>query len=100
MAVDASAVARVTGISTQYQDMRGGSALFLPQQVAIIAQGASAVSYPDDRYQITSAVQAGRRYGFGSPIHLIAEQLFPANGDGIRSEERRVGKECRERGGL
>lgn len=83
MAVDASAVARVTGISTQYQDMRGGSALFLPQQVAIIAQGASAVTYPDDRYQITSAVQAGRRYGFGSPIHLIAEQLFPANGDGI-----------------
>lgn len=83
MAVDASAVARVTGISTQFQDTRDGAALFLPQQVAILAQGATSVTYSTDRYQITSAVQAGRRYGFGSPIHLIAEQLFPANGDGI-----------------
>lgn len=83
MAVDASAVARVLGITTQFKDLRAGGALLLPQRLAILAQGASDSVFSTDKFQITSAPQAGERYGWGSPIHLIARQLFPQNGDGI-----------------
>ncbi|MFW6031050.1 MAG: phage tail protein [Myxococcota bacterium] len=83
MAVDQSAVARVLGIETQFQDLRGGSILYLPQRIAVLAQGASESTYSTDKFQITSAAQAGDRYGWGSPIHLIARQLFPSNGDGV-----------------
>jgi phage tail sheath gpL-like len=87
MPIDASAVASATGIDVQYRDLRGGSVLFLPQQIAVFAQGANAAAHPAgyslDKFQITSAGQAGNRYGFGSPAHLIAQQLFPANGDGV-----------------
>lgn len=83
MAVDATAVARVVGIQAEFLDLRGGAAAFLPQHIAIVAQGASAATYPLTPFRITSAFQAGSRYGFGSPIHLIALQLFPPTGDGV-----------------
>lgn len=82
-AVDASAVARVLGIKTEFKDLRGGSVLFLPQRIAIVGQGNSAAVYDTTKFQITSASQAGNRYGFGSPIHLAAQQLLPVNGDGV-----------------
>ena len=82
-AVQQSAVARVVGIETKFVDLRGGRVVLLPQRVAIIAQGSSAATYSLDKKQITSAVEAGQIYGFGSPIHLIAMQLLPANGDGV-----------------
>lgn len=84
--VDASAVARVVGIDTQFEDLRAGSIQFLPQHIAIVAQGASASSgYSLQPYRITSAAQAAARYGFGSPIHLAALQLFPPTGGGVGS---------------
>lgn len=83
MPVDASAVARVTGIDTAFQDLRAGGVQFLPQTVAVFAQGSTAVSYPTTKQQVTSAVQAGNTYGYGSPIHLVCEQLLPLNGDGV-----------------
>jgi phage tail sheath gpL-like len=83
MAIDASAVARTVGIETQFRNLRAGGVLFLPQRVFILAQGASASTYNTDKFQITSATQAGKRYGWGSPIHLAARELFPPNGDGV-----------------
>lgn len=83
MGVDASAIARVTGIETVYKDLRAGGVLFLPQRVALIAQGSTASTYALTKFQITSAGQAGSKYGYGSPIHLAARQLFPVNGDGV-----------------
>lgn len=83
MSVDASAIARVLGIGTQYLDQRGANSLYLPQRVAIVAQGASASTYSTTKRQITSAAEAGSIYGFGSPIHLEALEFFPDNGDGI-----------------
>lgn len=83
MAVDATAVARVVGIQAEFLDLRGGAAAFLPQHIAIVAQGSSAVEYPLTPFRITSSFQAGLRYGFGSPIHLIALQLFPPTGGGV-----------------
>lgn len=83
MSVDASAVARVLGITTAFQDMRGSSVLFLPQRLAIVAQGATTSVYSSTKKQITSHVEAGKTYGWGSPIHLAAMQFFPDNGDGV-----------------
>jgi phage tail sheath gpL-like len=86
MSVEASAVARVLGIETQFVDLRAGAVQFLPQQIAILGQGATlSAGYPLTPYQITSAAQAAARYGFGSPIHLAALQLFPVTGGGVGS---------------
>ena len=82
-AVDASAVARVVGIKTAFKDLRGGGILFLPQRVALIGQGSTVSVYSTDKAQVTSALAVAQTYGFGSPLHLAALQLFPVNGDGV-----------------
>lgn len=81
-AIDPSAVARVVGIKTDFVNLRTGIT-FLPRHVAMIGQGNSAATYSTDKRRITSAAEAGSVYGFGSPIHLAARQLLPANGDGL-----------------
>lgn len=83
--IDASAVARVTGIDVQYKNLRGGAVVFLPQQIAVFAQGASDVVFPSTKFQETSAPAIAAKLGWGSPAHLIADELFPANGDGVGS---------------
>lgn len=82
-AVDASAVARVLGIQTVFKDLRAGGILFLPQRIAVVGQGASAATYSTTKQQFTSAAAVAAEYGFGSPLHLAALQLFPVNGDGV-----------------
>jgi len=81
-AVDQSAVARVLGIATAFKNLRGGVTL-LPQRLAVVGQGNSAAVYATDKRVVTSAAQVGSLYGYGSPLHLAARQLLPANGDGI-----------------
>lgn len=81
-AIDASAVARVVGIKTEFKDLRGGI-LFLPQRISVIGQGNSAAVYDTTKLQVTSATQAAQTYGFGSPIHQAVKQLLPSNGDGV-----------------
>ncbi len=82
-AVDASAVARVVGIKTVFKDLRAGNILLMPQRIAVIGQGNTAVTYALTKLQVTSAAQAAAVYGFGSPIHLAVLQLLPVNGDGV-----------------
>jgi len=82
-AIPNSAVARVIGIKTIFQDLRGGNILFLPQRIAIVAQGNTLSSYSLDPQQILSRKEAGDLYGYGSPIERIANELFPVNGDGV-----------------
>lgn len=82
-AVDASAVARVVGIKTIFKDLRAGSILFLPQRIAVVGQGATASTFSTTKKQHTSAASVAADYGFGSPAHLAAKQLFPVNGDGV-----------------
>lgn len=81
--VDVSAVASVLGISTTFEDMRGGAVLNLPQRIALVGQGKSGTSYSTEKWAATSAGAAAARYGFGSPIHLALRELLPANGDGV-----------------
>lgn len=82
-AVDASAVARVVGIKTTFRNLRAGSLVFLPQRVALVGQGSSLSVYSTDKAQVTTALEVGTNYGFGSPLHLAALELLPVNGDGV-----------------
>lgn len=82
-AVDASAVARVVGIKTIFKDLRAGGILFLPQRIAVVGQGATSATFSTTKKQHTSAASVAADYGFGSPLHLAALQLFPVNGDGV-----------------
>lgn len=82
-AVDASAVARVVGIKTIFKNLRAGGILFLPQRIAVVGQGATSATFSTTKKQHTSAASVAADYGFGSPIHLAARELFPVNGDGV-----------------
>lgn len=84
-AVDLSAVARVVGIKTEFRDLRSGNVMFLPQRVAVLAQGRSDSTFSPEKRRVMSATEAGTVYGFGSPAHLAVAQLLPANGDGVGS---------------
>lgn len=85
-AVDANAVARVVGIKTEFVNLKTGIKL-LPQRIAVIGQGTTAAnfSYDTTKAQFFTAQSVGQTYGFGSPLHLAAKQLLPANGDGVGS---------------
>lgn len=86
MPVTASAVARVVGIDTHFKNLRGSTAQSLPQQIGILAQGTTAAAgYSLLPRRITSAAEAAAVYGFGSPIHLAALELFPPVGGGVGS---------------
>lgn len=82
-AVDQSALARVLGIETRFQDLRGGAIVYLPQRVMIVGQGTTAQTYSTSKRTFTRANEIGAVYGYGSPVHLAAKQLLPVNGDGV-----------------
>ena len=81
-AIASSSIARGVGIETKFQNLRGG-AQFLPSRIGVVGQGNINVDYPLTKRRITSAIEAAKLYGFGSPIHLSVLQLFPANGKGV-----------------
>lgn len=83
MSIDASAVARVLGIETTYEPSRDGAILYLPQRIAVIAQGATSAVYSSTKFQAQSASQVGSVAGFGSPAHLALLKLLPPDGDGV-----------------
>jgi phage tail sheath gpL-like len=84
MSLAASWISRVVGVTVEYTNFNLGKAVLLPQRIAIIGQGNSDVDYPEDKYLVTNAAAVGALFGYGSPLHLAARQLFPANGDGIK----------------
>ena len=82
-AITQSAVARNVGIQTIFKDLRAGRVQFLPQRIAVVGQGSTASTYSTTKAEVTSQQEVGETYGFGSPLHLVARELFPANGDGV-----------------
>lgn len=82
-AVDPSAVARVVGIKTTFRDLRDGRVSLLPQRIAVVGQGSTSAVFSTDKAQVTSAAEVGSTYGYGSPLHLVAKELFPVNGDSV-----------------
>lgn len=83
MTLDASSVARATAIDTQFKDLRSGNVLFLPQRIAVFAQGATANTYPSTKFQALSHAQVGALMGYGTPAHLCVRELLPDNADGV-----------------
>jgi phage tail sheath gpL-like len=79
----ASAVSRVCGVNVEYRNFNAGAGGYLPQRLAVIGAGNDDVEYSDDKFESTgSADEIGKRYGYGSPLHLAARQLFPPGGGG------------------
>jgi len=86
MGVDASATARQLGITTTYQNLRGGTFQNLPQRIAIFGQGATAsVGFSTAKWTAPSPQAAADRYGAGCPIHNSLLALIPQEGGGIGS---------------
>jgi hypothetical protein len=71
--IDASAVSRVIGIDTKFKDFRGGKVLYLPQRIAVLAQGEMGVSFSTTKAQFTSAGAVGAALGYRSAAYLIAQ---------------------------
>ncbi len=84
MSVSQSAVARVTGIDVAFKNFNVGTAFMLAQRLAVIGQGNTLSTYSTAKKIFSSAGAVGAAYGYGSPLHLVAKQLFPDNNDGIK----------------
>lgn len=83
MGVSPSAISRVTGVDVEYKNFNAGKASMLPQRLAVIGVGNKGVVYSTDKYEGKgSASDIGERYGYGSPLHLAALQLYPTAGKG------------------
>lgn len=81
MAIPESWVSRITGVTVTPKNFNVGKVQMLPQQLVIIGQGNDDVVYSLDKYEcLGSAAEIGERYGYGSPLHLAARQLFPQTG--------------------
>ena len=83
MSVSASAISRVTGVAVQYKNFNAGAAQMLSQRLAVFGTGNHDTEYSTEKYECQgSAAEIGERYGYGSPLHLAARQLFPVMGSG------------------
>lgn len=83
MGLSNSAISRTVGIDVAFENFNLGQAVLLPQRLAVIGQGSSAVTYSTDPVIVNSSAQVAQTYGFGSPLHLATRALFPLNNDGI-----------------
>lgn len=83
-AVSLERISRIVGYKITKGNF-GTTSPNLPIRIAVLAEAneANQSSLDTDPFQITSAQQAGERYGYGSPAYHIARILFPKNGDGI-----------------
>lgn len=81
--IDASVRARGLGISTTYEPKSPNGALFLPQRVALFAQGNTANTYALTKFQAFRHTDVANVMGYGSLVHLAARELLPDNGDGL-----------------
>jgi len=80
----ASALSRVTGVNVEPRNFNLGGAHFLPQRLAVIGTGNDDVAYDTKKHEATGSADAiAQRYGYGSPLHLAARQLFPDGGGGV-----------------
>jgi phage tail sheath gpL-like len=76
-----SAASRVCGVDVEFKNFNSGKAAMLPQRLAVIGVGNDDADYSLEKYEIPGiASKVGDRYGYGSPLHLIAKILFPASG--------------------
>jgi phage tail sheath gpL-like len=81
MGVSHSAIARVTGVDVSFKNFNAGRAQWLPQRLVVIGTGNDDADYSLAKYEVGGVASVvGERYGFGSPLHLALDQLYPAIG--------------------
>jgi phage tail sheath gpL-like len=83
-AVASNRISRIVGYMLATGNFNASSPN-LPQRIAVLAEAndANQGSLDLNPTQIFSAQAAGQKYGFGSPIYLIARILLPVNGGGV-----------------
>jgi phage tail sheath gpL-like len=83
-AVSIQRVSKVVGYKLTTGDFSESSPN-LPQRIALLAEANTDNQATLDLtpFQITTAQQAGERYGWGSPIYTNARILIPVNGGGV-----------------
>jgi phage tail sheath gpL-like len=78
--VSQTSISRVTGVEATYRNFSQGNAAMLNQRLTVIGVGNDDAVYDGEKHEVFSAVSVAERYGWGSPLHLVAEQLLPAIG--------------------
>jgi phage tail sheath gpL-like len=78
-----SSISRITGVNVEYRNFNAGGGGYLPQRLAVFGVGNDDAEYSLQKHEsIGSADAIAKRYGYGSPLHLAARQLFPIGGGG------------------
>ncbi len=78
--VSPSTITRVVGVEAEYRNFNTGKAAMLNQRLTIIGIGNDDAEYNLDKKEFFSAAKVAEAYGWGSPLHLAAEQLLPSIG--------------------
>jgi phage tail sheath gpL-like len=78
--VSPSSISRVTGVEAIYRNFNQGNAAMLNQRLSLIGIGNDTAVYDTEKREFFSAALVAERYGWGSPLHLMAEQLLPSIG--------------------
>lgn len=83
--IDRTAKAGATGVSYEYFDRRKNKTAYLPQQIALIAQGETAANsnYTTEPWTATSYAEGASKYGSRSPIAHMLKKLKPPGGGGV-----------------
>jgi len=80
--ISPSAASRVCGVDVEFKNFNVGNAAMLPQRLAVFGVGNDDADFSLDKYEVGgSAAKVGDRYGYGSPLHLMAKVLFPPAGN-------------------
>jgi phage tail sheath gpL-like len=80
--ISPSAASRVCGVDVEFKNFNVGNAAMLPQRLAVFGVGNDDADYSLDKYEVGgSAAKVGDRYGYGSPLHLMAKVFFPSAGN-------------------
>jgi phage tail sheath gpL-like len=78
--VSPSSISRVCGVEATYRNFSQGTAAMLNQRITVIGVGNDNAVYDSEKHEVFTAAMVAERYGWGSPLHLVAEQLHPAIG--------------------
>jgi phage tail sheath gpL-like len=78
--VSPSSISRVCGVEATYRNFNQGVAAMLNQRLTVIGVGNDNAVYDLEKHEVFTAALVAERYGWGSPLHLVAEQLLPAIG--------------------
>ncbi len=81
-----SAIKSAVALGTEFEDFRTGAPI-LQQRLYVIGQGSSLATFLEEKFTATSSGEVGDLVGFGSPLHVMARRIFPADGLGAQSVE-------------